>query len=117
MERLLIAGFGDIARRALPQLERGFEVLRLARRYGLDLDRPETLMLKGASALLHCAPPPPGGGLDTRTANLLAALEKSGILPTRVVYVSTSGVYGDCGGARRAMSPKPAISRRSMPLF
>jgi nucleoside-diphosphate-sugar epimerase len=113
---LLIAGFGDIARRALPRLEGGFRVLPLARRYGLDLDRPDTLMLEDASAVLHCAPPPPSGELDTRTANLLAALEKRRILPARVVYVSTSGVYGDCGGARvdetRPPAPRTARARR-----
>ncbi len=38
------------------------------------------------------APPPGAGESDTRTANLLAALEKGRILPARVVYVSTSGV-------------------------
>ena len=36
------------------------------------------------------APPPGAGESDTRTANLLAALEKGRILPARVVYVSTS---------------------------
>ena len=92
MKRLMIAGFGDVARRALPRLEDRFEVLRIARRYGSDLDRPESLALEGAHALFHCAPPPGAGESDTRTANLLAALEKGRILPARVVYVSTSGV-------------------------
>ena len=100
MKRLLIAGFGDIARRALGQLERRFEVTRLSRSYGFDLDRPASLAVDGADAVLHCAPPPKQGEADTRTANLLAALEKGRILPARVVYVSTSGLYGDCGGAR-----------------
>jgi nucleoside-diphosphate-sugar epimerase len=31
---------------------------------------------------------------------LLAALTKSGRIPQRFVYISTSGVYGDCAGAR-----------------
>ena len=81
MKRLMIAGFGDVARRALPRLEDRFEVLRIARRYGSDLDRPESLALEGADALFHCAPPPGAGKSDTRTANLLAALEKGRILP------------------------------------
>ena len=51
MKRLMIAGFGDVARRALPRLEDRFEVLRIARRYGSDLDRPESLALEGAHAL------------------------------------------------------------------
>ncbi|MGB7650425.1 MAG: SDR family oxidoreductase [Gallionella sp.] len=34
---------------------------------------------------------------DTRTQNLLAALAR-GRLPTQLIYISTSGVYGDCAG-------------------
>lgn len=116
MKRLLVVGFGDIARRAAPRLERSFELTRLSRTSGLDLDRPETLALEGAEAILHCAPPPNHGDTDTRTANLLAALEKSRILPARIVYVSTSGVYGDCAGARvdesRPVAPQTARARR-----
>lgn len=116
MKRLLIAGFGDIARRAAPRLERRFEIARLSRTYGRDLDRPETLDIEGGHALLHCAPPPDDGDTDTRTANLLAALEKARILPARVVYVSTSGVYGDCLGERvdesRPVAPRSPRARR-----
>jgi len=116
MKRLLIAGFGDIARRALERLERRFQVTRLSRSYGFDLDRPASLVIQGADALLHCAPPPKQGEADTRTANLLAALEKGRILPARVVYVSTSGVYGDCGGARidesLPLAPRTPRARR-----
>ncbi len=118
MKSLLIAGFGDIARRAAPSLGSRHEVQRASRAQGIDLDRPETLAtLAPADAVLHCAPPPPAGDTDTRTANLLIALERSRILPTRVVYISTSGVYGDCGGARvdesRAVNPQsPRALRR-----
>src|SRR6266850_3087705 len=115
MERLLIAGYGDIARRALVPLERRFEVMRLSRAYGFDLDRPQTLNLAGADAVLHCAPPPNEGESDPRTANLLAALEKGRILPARMVYVSTSGVYGDCAGVRvdesRPLAPQTPRAR------
>src|ERR1044071_7845474 len=109
MQRLLIAGFGDIARRAAPLLGRRFTLAPVSRSSGFDLDRPETLALPAAEALLHLAPPPRSGSGDARTANLLAALEKCGILPARVVYVSTSGVYGDCGGAHvdEARAPAP----------
>lgn len=116
MKQLLVAGYGDIARRALPDLEHAFRVERLSRSLGRDLDRPETLKLDGAHALLHCAPPPATGDTDTRTANLLAALAKTGILPGRIVYVSTSGVYGDCGGERvdetRQVAPRTARAKR-----
>lgn len=117
MNRLLIAGYGDIARRAAPRLEGRFSVQPLSRRHGFDLDRPETLArLPAADALLHSAPPPGTGPGDRRTAHLLAALAKGGILPARVVYVSTSGVYGDCAGARvdesRDLSPQTDRARR-----
>jgi len=118
VKRLLVAGFGDIARRAAPELERSFRVDKLSRSLGRDLDRSETLALQGAHALLHCAPPPASGNTDTRSANLLAALAKASILPSRVVYVSTSGVYGDCGGERvdesRPLAPRtPRAHRRA----
>jgi nucleoside-diphosphate-sugar epimerase len=116
MERLLIAGFGDIARRAVPRLAARFEVVSISRRSGFDLDRPETLAIEGADALLHLAPPPTNGEGDPRTANLLGALERGRILPARVVYVSTSGVYGDCGGERvdesRPIAPATPRARR-----
>ena len=117
MKRLLIAGFGDIARRAVPFLEASFGIRVLSRVNGMDLDQPASLAaLEPADAILHCAPPPPRGATDTRTANLLIALESTRILPTRVVYISTSGVYGDCGGAlvdeSRAPNPQSERARR-----
>jgi nucleoside-diphosphate-sugar epimerase len=117
MKSLLIAGYGDVARRAAPRLEARNAVHALSRRLGVDLDRPETLAsLPEADAVLHCAPPPATGLADTRTTHLLAALAKGRILPARVVYVSTSGVYGDCDGARvdeaRAVRPRTDRARR-----
>lgn len=117
MNTLLVAGYGDIARRAAPRLQGRFALAPLARRHGTDLDRPETLgALPAARAVLHCAPPPGAGVADPRTAHLLAALAKARILPARLVYVSTSGVYGDCGGARvdesRPVNPQTDRARR-----
>ena len=116
MKRLLIVGYGDIARRAAPLLSSRFELRLASRANGIDLDRPESLALLGADAVLHCAPPPQTGEVDTRTANLLAALERQRILPTRVAYISTSGVYGDCGGAlvdeSRTVNPRSARAKR-----
>jgi nucleoside-diphosphate-sugar epimerase len=110
MERLLIAGFGDIARRAMPTLGRRYQVTRLSRQYGIDLDRP--LERREADAVLHCAPPPASGDADPRTANLLASLH--GV--RRFVYISTSGVYGDCAGAvvdeTRALNAQSGRARR-----
>lgn len=110
MEQLLIAGFGDIARRALPALERRFHVTRLSREYGVDLDRP--MAPREADAVLHCVPPPGSGDADPRTAHLLAAIRGA----RRIVYISTSGVYGDCQGGwvdeARPVNPQTARARR-----
>jgi len=114
MKRLLIAGYGDIARRAAPLLKARFEMRALSRTHGMDLDRPGSLAaLERADAVLHCAPPPASGATDTRTANLLSRLESTRILPTRLAYISTSGVYGDCGGALvdESRVPNPQSSR------
>ena len=115
MQRLLVVGYGDIARRALPILERRFRLTRLSRRDGADLDVPATLGVHAADALLHCVPPPATGERDLRTANLLAALSAS---PRRVVYISTSGVYGDCDGAlvdeTRPVNPQAPRARRRL---
>ena len=113
MKRLLIVGFGDIARRAAAALAQRFLIAKLSREYGMDLDRPERLKVDEVDAVLHCAPPPASGERDTRTANLLAALPST---PQRIVYISTSGVYGDCGGERidetRPLNPQTARARR-----
>lgn len=82
-----------------------------------DLDRPGTLgRLAGiADAVLHLAPPPGSGTLDTRTRALLQALARGGTV-RRIVYVSTTGVYGDAGGARfdetRPVAPGNDRARR-----
>ncbi len=65
-----------------------------------DLDDRDSLtrIIGLADAVLHFAPPPNKGVQDTRTHNLLGALSQ-GKPPKHFVYISTSGVYGDCGGA------------------
>ena len=81
-----------------------------------DLDRPDSLhRLAGiADAVLHSAPPPGEGGGDPRTQRLLAVLARASSLPRRLVYISTSGVYGDCQGAVVAESrPCRANSARA----
>lgn len=108
---LLIVGCGDIGMRLLPLLRDRFRVyavtsqparhaeLRAAGAVPLtaDLDRPATLarLARLARFVIHLAPPPATGTVDTRTRNLAAILPEG----TRLVYVSTTGVYGDCGGA------------------
>jgi nucleoside-diphosphate-sugar epimerase len=67
-----------------------------------DLAERESLrnLPGGCDAVAHFAPPPPRGREDHGTANLISALERRRSLPRRFVYLSTTGVYGDCGGAK-----------------
>ena len=63
-----------------------------------DLDTPVPLPALPAGAEVHYfAPPPPEGVADPRLRRVLGAL--AGATPQRIVYLSTSGVYGDCAGA------------------
>jgi nucleoside-diphosphate-sugar epimerase len=99
MQRLLVVGYGDIARRAAARV-RTRAITALSRESGFDLDARSLPPLAPADAVLHCVPPPAQGERDARTAALLAWLGEAHALPRRFVYISTSGVYGDCAGAR-----------------
>ncbi|MFA7268768.1 MAG: NAD(P)H-binding protein [Sterolibacterium sp.] len=134
MLRVLIIGCGDMARRALPLLARRYRMFALVRSLETslaaefaalgvtpirgDLDQPASLrQLAGlAELVLHFAPPPDRGNRDTRTQHLIAALQRGKILPRRLVYISTSGVYGDCGGdwvgETHCVAPHTARARR-----
>jgi nucleoside-diphosphate-sugar epimerase len=46
----------------------------------------------------YLAPPPGGGVIDPRVRVLTDAIAE-GNEPQKIIYMSTSGVYGDCGGA------------------
>jgi nucleoside-diphosphate-sugar epimerase len=125
---LLIVGCGDIGLRVLRLLRGRLHVLALssspqrlpllrlagARPLLGDLDDARTLArLAGlADWVLHLAPPPAHGAADPRTAALLRALARSARL-RRIVYASTSGVYGDAAGARfdETRTPRPATPR------
>ena len=121
---LLIVGCGDIGLRVVKLLRGRYRLLALTtsvqrvgelREAGAvpligNLDDAATLgRLAGlADAVLHLAPPPLHGRTDPRTARLLQALARQGRV-RRIVYGSTSGVYGDCGGVpfdeTRAVNP------------
>jgi nucleoside-diphosphate-sugar epimerase len=124
---LLIVGCGDIGLRVAALLRGRWRLIALTsspdrcaalRAAGVqplvgNLDEPATLArLAGlADAVLHLAPPPTSpseGRSDPRTAHLVRALARKGRV-RRIVYGSTSGVYGDCRGARfdetRAVAP------------
>ncbi len=129
---LLIVGCGDIGLRVLRHLQARWRVLALTsspervpalRAAGAvplvgNLDASRTLArLAGlADAVLHLAPPPGDGSADPRTAHLVQALARRGGR-CHLVYASTSGVYGDCGGEwideTRAVAPAtPRAQRR-----
>lgn len=128
---LLIVGCGDVGMRVLRLLKGRYRLLALTsspsraaelRAAGAvpligNLDEPATLArLAGmADAVLHLAPPPLQGHTDPRTRNLLNALARQGRV-RRIVYGSTTGVYGNCGGARfdetRAVHPATDRARR-----
>ncbi|HEX7271404.1 MAG TPA: NAD-dependent epimerase/dehydratase family protein [Casimicrobiaceae bacterium] len=116
MIRVLLIGCGDVAMRTAELLRGKVRLYGLTRRqedvpklrqHGVvpilgDLDRRGSLeRLRAAPfAVLHFAPPAGEGRDDLRTARLIAALTKARIIPQRFVYISTSGVYGDCAGDR-----------------
>jgi len=122
-------GCGDVALRTALLLRGRVRLFGLTRRaadgpklraHGIvplagDLDDYTTLgrLRTAPFAVLHFAPPPPSGRDDPRTQKLIAALAGARIIPQRFVYISTSGVYGDCAGAhvaethaRRAQTPR-----------
>jgi nucleoside-diphosphate-sugar epimerase len=135
-ERVLIVGCGDIGLRVARGLQPRVRLLALTsspdrvpglRGAGLtplagNLDEPRTLArLAGlATRVVHLAPPPSERETqwwrDPRTLALLRALRRRS-LPSAFVYGSTSGVYGDCQGARvdeaRTIQPRtPRAQRR-----
>ena len=136
-ERVLIVGCGDVGMRVASRLRGRVTLLALTsspdrvaslRGAGItpllgDLDRAKTLSrLAGlATRLVHLAPPPGDSPVqwwrDSRTQALLRALRLRTPVAS-MVYGSTSGVYGDCGGElvaehRPARPRTPRAQRRA----
>lgn len=129
--RLLIVGCGDVGSRLLPRVSRHqnvrvltsspgrCEALRAAGVTPLvgNLDAPASLkrLAALASRVLMLAPPPGQGTGDSRSRALAQALRRSRAV-RRLVYASTTGVYGDAGGAwvdeTRACAPQTDRARR-----
>ena len=132
-ERVLIVGCGDVGLRSARALGSGARVRLFAltstparvaglRAAGItplagNLDDPASLRrLAGlATRVLHLAPPPGTGLGDPRSLALARVLARRS-RPQALVYGSTSGVYGDCGGAWvdevRAVNPATPRARR-----
>lgn len=130
--RILIVGCGDVGLRAARLLagharlyglirspERGAELRAagITPVFGDLDDRASLKRLAGlADAVLHFAPPPAQGEHDSRTRHLLAALGRGSL--SQMIYISTSGVYGDCAGevvaeTRPARPNNPRARRRA----
>ena len=133
--RVLIVGCGDVGLRVAGHLPSRVKLMALTsspeRAPALrarhitplqgNLDDPTSLRrLAGlATRVVHLAPPPghnPDWRSDPRTLALLRALRLRSA-PQSLVYGSTSGVYGDCGGdwvpeTRRVNPNTPRAQRR-----
>lgn len=124
MHHVVIIGCGDIGRRVAQQWrQRGAQVCALARSHasaqGLavqgitpiagDLDQPQTLGgLELAGTLLYYFAPPTSHGLRDERVRALVSSHRARRAPARIVYISTSGVYGDHGGAVVTEQTPPA---------
>ena len=134
MEKILIIGCGEVGLRAARLArEKGVEVAVLVRseerRRQLgeggfaalagDLDTPASLpgLPTRGAVVLYFVPPPEGGDGDPRM-NAFCASIAPGEEPEKIVYISTSGVYGDCGGARiteeAPVNPRTDRARRRL---
>jgi nucleoside-diphosphate-sugar epimerase len=66
-----------------------------------------------AQTVIHLAPPQNHGNRDCRTRNLVRILAQGSDSVRRLIYVSTTGVYGDCRGDQvsEASSTNPQSER------
>ncbi len=127
--RIFIIGYGDIGRRvAKLYLADGVTVTGLARSsnsiklmvddkvvpVAADLDDENSLsgLSFTAARVLYFAPPPSVGRADPRMKNFLTCLDEDN-LPRKIIYISTSGVYGDQSGqwVTENTPPKPGADR------
>lgn len=126
MRPVLIVGCGDVGTRIARRLKAGGapvaalvhrpESAERLRRMGVDarpvdLDGPLPPLPTCGAQVYYLAPPPPRGRGDPRLAGFLA--QAAAAPPARIVYISTSGVYGDCQGAfvDESRPPRPESPR------
>jgi len=131
---VLITGCGDVGRRVAALLQSagraptcivrskesrnallaaGFDAHCVDLDDAVSIDIPST----GFTEIYYFVPPPPGGETDTRMTVFLQGLDCTAP-PRRIVYISTSAVYGDCGGAwiteKQPLRPATARGRRRL---
>lgn len=129
--RLLIVGCGDVGQRMLPILVKTFKVFVLTRQIEKisffrqsgatpilgDLDTIQTIsrVAKLANTVIHLAPPNPVGNTDQRTKAVINVLSQNKAFK-RLIYISTTGVYGDCSGELiseiRGVNPQSERAKR-----
>lgn len=100
-----MVGTGYVGRRVLESAAKGTAIglsrsadptLETQEIYDLDEGGPLPLSLPERYRILYTVPPAQTAASDVRLERLLAALEPA---PAAFVYVGTTGVYGDRGGA------------------
>ena len=113
-KKILIVGCGDIGLRvakiwksagktifSLARSESSIDIFRQQHIHACqaDLDNPQSLenLPTQQSLIYYFAPPPAKGQQDPRMENFLRSLATDN-LPTQLIYISTSGVYGDQKG-------------------
>ncbi len=140
---IFIIGCGDIGRRvAAVWLQRGTTVTAVQRRtsqttisshkgphknpnksshnspksvvnLALDFDDPQSVAALNINNAIvyYFVPPPKNGVIDSRISHFLSKVQTQ--TPKRLVYISTSGVYGDCNGRwiTEDEPPKPTSDR------
>ena len=131
-KHIVIVGCGDIGLRVakiwknqgksvfgVARSEESLNVLRQQHIHAIsaDLDNPDSLTefsgrLCKQSLLYYFAPPPSAGTEDSRMVNFLNSLDKNN-LPKQIIYISTSGVYGDQQGQLidELTPPNPQVDR------
>ncbi len=132
MDKVLIVGCGDIGRRvgglfrergaAVSGLVRSKESAERVQQAGIapivaDLNMTSALTeLPTRGALVFYFAPPPGGGITDPKVRKFCDSITAGEEPEKLVYLSTSGVYGDCGGAlvteETPVNPQTARAKR-----
>ena len=83
--------------------------------YQTDFDQIEPVLptISEQSLIYYFVPPPPKGVEDSRCQHFLSSLAGHANKPKRIVVISTTGVYGDCGGKRvsEEQAPNPTADR------
>jgi len=83
----------------------------------VDLDQADAggFLTGTFTTIFYFAPPPSQGDHDLRVQHFLSALD-NGLSSERIIYISTSAVYGDCQGAwiteSQPLCPTTARGRR-----